>query len=88
MKKHQTTPVERFEADEGDLLITMELAHAEVIMKQQWTVPHQITLLGLWIDSHGAVISDPYGGDEAFFGDCFSLIEAGIRAIEEQMNEE
>ena len=41
-------------------------------------------LLGLWIEAHGAVISDPYGYDEGVFGDCFSLIEAGINAIAEQ----
>ena len=85
LEEHRTTPIERFEAAEGDLLIAMEPTHVDVVKKQQWAVPHQITLLGLWVDSHGAVISDPYGADEAFFGDCFSLIEAGIRVIEEQM---
>ena len=85
LEEHRTTPIERFEGEDGDLLIAMEPAHVGVVESQDWTAPYQITLLGLWIDSHGAVIPDPYGDDEAFFGDCFSLIEAGIRAIEEQM---
>jgi len=84
LEDHRTTPIGRFEAEEGDLLIAMEPAHLDAVERRPWTAPHQITLLGLWIDSHGAVISDPYGLDEEFFGDCFSLIEAGIGNIEDQ----
>ena len=84
LEGHRTTPIGRFEAEEGDLLIAMEPAHLDAVERQRWTVPHQITLLGLWIHAHGAVIPDPFGHDEVAFGDCFSLIEAGIRAMEEQ----
>ena len=85
LEEHRTTPIERFVAEAGDLLIAMEPAHVDAVKRQRWTVPYQITLLGLWIDSNGAVISDPYGSDEAFFENCFSLIEAGVSALEEQM---
>ena len=84
LEEHRTTPIGCFEAEEGDLLIAMEPAHLDAVQRQEWTAPHQITLLGLWIDAHGAVISDPYGYDEGAFEDCFSLIEAGIRAMEDQ----
>jgi len=84
LEGHHTTPIGRFEAEEGDLLIAMEPAHLDAVKRQRWAAPHQITLLGLWIDAHGAVISDPHGYDERFFEDCFSLIEAGVRAMEEQ----
>jgi protein-tyrosine phosphatase len=86
LQEHRTTPIERFNAEAGDLLIGMEPAHLDAIERQEWTEPHQVTLLGLWIDSHGAVIVDPYGSDEAAFDDCFSLIEAGINAMGAEMS--
>ena len=49
---------------------------------------HQITLLGLWIGAHGAVLLDPYGQDELPFEECFSLIEAGVLAIKGRVAEE
>ena len=89
MGDHRTTPIEDFEAKDSDLFVAMEPWHVTAIKRQQhWTATRQITLLGLWIGAHGAVLSDPYEQDELTFGACFSLIAAGILGMKGRIAKE
>ena len=86
IEEHRTTPIGDFEAREGDLFLAMEPWQVAVLAGQKgWTAEHQITLLGLWIDGHGAVIFDPFGQEEEAFMSCFSLIEAGILTVKQHI---
>lgn len=88
MDDHRTMPLALFEPREGDLFVAMEPSQAAVIVKQGWSVPHQVTLLGLWAGSGGVVIPDPYGGDERRFHHCFSVIDRGVRRVERRLEVE
>lgn len=84
---HRTTKMANFEAREGDLFVAMEPFQVAVVAKRRWGVPHQITLLGLWAGSNGAVIPDPYGCDDEEFTHSFGVIERGIEKIESRLSE-
>lgn len=86
LDEHRTTPLKDFQPREGDLFVAMEPFQAALVARQGWAVAHQVTLLGLWAGSGGAVIQDPYGGDERRFNDCFALIERGIARIERRLD--
>ena len=89
MADHRTAPISDFDAKDGDLFIAMEPYQVEAVRRQEhWTAAHQVTLLGLWVDGHGAVLLDPYGQDEQSFAECFSVIEAGILVMKGRIAKE
>jgi protein-tyrosine-phosphatase len=75
---HRTLPFDSFEPQDGDLFLAMEPYQCRDVAKAKWAVAHQVSLLGLWHETNGPVIVDPYGRERQAFRSSFDLIEACI----------
>lgn len=80
MEEHRTTPFEKIQIREGDLLVAMEPWHAE---KLGQLVPQttSYTLLGLWTKPKQPYIHDPYGSSPNCFRNCFHLIQNSVYGL-------
>ena len=80
---HATKRVEHYAPTEGDLIVGMEMLHLERFdEKFAGTAVVQKTLLGLSLDEGvKPYIHDPYCGSDAYFRQCFNVIEQCLTAI-------
>lgn len=80
---HHATSMNDFVLRENDLLIAMEPRQAEVL--RSWTDRMnrrvQVTLLGLWTTHPRPYIADPYGRSDAYFQNCFGLIDSAVERL-------
>lgn len=80
---HRATNVTDFVLRENDLLIAMEPQQGEVLRAwaNRMNCRVQVTLLGLWIKHPRPYIADPYGRGDAYFQNCFKLIDSAVERL-------
>lgn len=77
---HRATDITAFEFQPGDLLLVMELRHAERLAKRG--IPErQIALLGHWARPVRYHIHDPQTLSVDYFRSCFTVIESAVRQL-------
>lgn len=82
MKKHgldvsnyQAKQLDATLASQQDLILVMEASHQKFI-RQNWIhLTGRVRLLGEW---RNAEISDPFGGDDAFYSECLAHIASCV----------
>ena len=84
LKEHKTTRLTSVELRPTDLLLAMELWHAEFLC-DNLKAKHNITLLGLWAPSKRPHLHDPYGLSSTYFNHCFEYIEKSVYEIEKKI---
>jgi protein-tyrosine phosphatase len=85
LAEHRACAAEDFEFHSGDLLIVMEPRQAHAMSRCLPTVPCQLTLLGLWSRPRRPHIHDPHRLCEAYWEQCFDVIDSAVRGIAERM---
>lgn len=85
LANHYARNASDFEFASDDLLVLMEPRQARGILRRLPVVPCQITLLGLWSRPRRPHIHDPHRLSEAYWGQCFDVIDSGVRTIAERM---
>jgi protein-tyrosine phosphatase len=84
LAEHRACAAEDFEFHSGDLLTVMEPRQARAMARCLPTVPCQVTLLGLWSRPRRPHIHDPHRLGEAYWEQCFDVIDSAVRAIAER----
>jgi protein-tyrosine phosphatase len=84
LAEHRACAAEDFEFHSGDLLIVMEPRQAREMSRCLPTAPCQLTLLGLWSRPRRPHIHDPHRLCEAYWEQCFDVIDSAVRAIAER----
>ncbi len=82
--EHRACAAEDFEFYSGDLLVVMEPRQARAMLRSLPTVPCQVTLLGLWSRPRRPHLHDPHRLSEAYWEQCFDVIDSAVRAIAER----
>lgn len=77
---HLATNFVDFSYIEGDLLLAMEVRHAQQLLALG--VPESaVALLGHWATPHRVHIHDPHTLSDAYFRTCFSIIQSAVREL-------
>lgn len=77
---HLATNFVDFSYIEGDLLLAMEVRHAQQLLALG--VPESaVALLGHWATPHRVHIHDPHTLSDAYFRTCFSVIQSAVREL-------
>lgn len=80
MSSHITRRIETYEPQSGDLVIGMEPIHVTLLQeKVNLSSSVQQMLLGLWGGRNAPYIHDPFGNEERYFRNCFSLISTSVK---------
>jgi protein-tyrosine phosphatase len=80
--QHRSRRFAPAELREGDLVAAMEPAQARLIATAlPAATPVQLTLLGLWADPPRVYLHDPLGKQDAYFRECFGIIDGAVRRI-------
>lgn len=80
LSAHQATDFGDYTYQEGDLLLAMEIRHANSLAERG--IPRRmIALLGHWASPHRIHIHDPHTLSDAYFRTCFSVIHSAIREL-------
>lgn len=80
LEEHRATNWTDYQREEGDLLLAMELRHADRLIGLG-IPPHAIGLLGLWARPLRVHLHDPHTLSDAYFSTCFALIESAVRRL-------
>jgi protein-tyrosine phosphatase len=77
---HRATNFVDYSYIEGDLLLAMEVRHAQQLLVLG--VPETaIALLGHWATPHRIHIHDPHTLSDAYFRTCFNIIQSAVREL-------
>lgn len=82
---HRARDFSKFEPGAEDLLVVMEPRQAREILRRLSPVKCQLTLLGLWSRPPRPHIHDPHRLSEAYWEQCFDVIDSAVDAISRQM---
>jgi low molecular weight protein-tyrosine phosphatase len=86
LAEHRTCEAEDFEFQSGDLLVVMEPRQARAMLRSLPAMPCQVTLLGLWSRPRRPHIHDPHRLSDAYWEQCFDVIDSAVRTIAERMH--
>ncbi len=76
MRAYRSTDISDFEIQDTDLLLVMELRHAERLKQHiGGSSQAQIALLGNWAEPRRLHIHDPHVHGKAYFKTCYAVIE-------------
>jgi len=78
---HRACDAKDFDFQSGDLLLIMEPRQARAMARRLPTVPCQATLLGLWSRPRRPHIHDPHRLSDAYWEQCFDVIDSAVRTI-------
>ena len=81
LSSHQTRGPAQARIGPRDLLLAMEPWQARQVCDVARSAGAQVTLLGLWSARLRPHIEDPYGLSEAYYDNCFALIDSLIEEI-------
>ena len=62
-------------------MVAMEFWQARALSGLTTKGDKQVTLLGLWALTPKAHIEDPFGLSEAYFDECFSIIDESVSCL-------
>ena len=85
LANHRACDAKDFEIQSGDLLLIMEPRQARAMSRRLPTIHCQITLLGLWSRPRRPHIHDPHRLSEAYWEQCFDVIDSAVRRIAERV---
>lgn len=80
LSAHRATPREDYQPEPGDVLLVMEVRHAQRL-QQQGVPASAIAFLGLWGAPCRVHLHDPQTLSADYFASCFALIESAVRRI-------
>jgi protein-tyrosine-phosphatase/peptidoglycan/xylan/chitin deacetylase (PgdA/CDA1 family) len=82
LSTHRATDFRDFEIQAGDLLVAMEIRHAQEL-QNRLIARHdiQIALLGLWCDPPMPHLHDPYTLGDAYFDRCFARLRQAVHGL-------
>jgi low molecular weight protein-tyrosine phosphatase len=86
LAEHRTRAPKDFEFHSGDLLVVMEPRQARALLRSLLAMPCQVTLLGLWSRPRRPHIHDPHRLSDAYWEQCFDVIDSAVRTIAERMH--
>lgn len=86
LSQHRSLRGEDVDIRPGDLLIGVEFCQANALRCMAKKKNAQVTLLGLWSSPPRPYIHDPYGHRETYFQVCFSVIDAAVGSIADNMS--
>jgi protein-tyrosine phosphatase len=87
LSRHATTPIDRYEPREGDLLVLMQPDHLARMRSALCRHPHvpPATLLGLWAMPRRPYIHDPFQATPQYQHRCAQLIECAVIRMTQQL---
>lgn len=84
LDSHRATSIDDFDRQPGDLLMTMEFRHAEVLLRRG--IPAgRIALLGHWARPIRYHIHDPATLSQQYFRSCFSSILPAVTFLADEL---
>ena len=86
LAEHSACDVKDFKFQGGDLLAVMEPRQVRAMLRILPSIPCQLTLLGLWCQPPRPHIHDPHRLSEAYWQQCFDVIDSAVRGIADQMH--
>jgi protein-tyrosine phosphatase len=83
LSAHRATSRHDFITRDNDLLVAMEPQQGMVLrdFAERSTSRVQVTLLGLWAEHPRPYIADPHGLGDAYFQNCFALIDSAVERL-------
>jgi low molecular weight protein-tyrosine phosphatase len=86
LAEHRACAAEDFEFQSGDLLVLMEPRQAWAMLRSLPALACQVTLLGLWSRPRRPHLHDPHRLSEAYWEQCFDVIDSAVRTIAERVH--
>lgn len=84
LSAHRATDMRDYSFRETDLLLAMEIRHAQKLVSAG--IPKSsIALLGHWASPHRIHLHDPHTLSDAYFRTCFTLIRSAVQALVSEM---
>jgi protein-tyrosine phosphatase len=87
LSAHQTRPLSNISLGADDLVICMEPSQARALRHVTRSTGSQITLLGLWAKPPQPNLTDPHGRSDAYFQNCFALIDDAVGSLVDHLHE-
>jgi protein-tyrosine-phosphatase/peptidoglycan/xylan/chitin deacetylase (PgdA/CDA1 family) len=82
LSAHRATDLRDFAIQAGDLLVAMEVRHAQALQNRLIARQDiQIALLGLWCDPPEPHLHDPYTLSDAYFDRCFARLRQAVHGL-------
>jgi protein-tyrosine phosphatase len=78
--QHRATDLNDYDFHENDLLLVMEIRHANKLVTAG-IPPASIALLGHWGTPHRIHLHDPHVLSDAYFRTCFTLIHSAVSGL-------
>jgi protein-tyrosine phosphatase len=82
---HRSCSTADFKLRAEDLLVAMEPRQSRAMRRQFSSAPCQLTLLGLWSRPRRPHIHDPHRLGEAYWEQCFDIVDSAVQTIAEHM---
>lgn len=84
LTKHRATDLQDYSFCSTDLLLVMEIRHANKLIAAG--IPaNSIALLGHWATPHRIHLHDPHVLSDAYFRTCFTLIHSAVHGLMAEM---
>ena len=81
LTSHHCQSIHNITLEDGDMVLAMEPAHLEAIIKALNIDAGQVTLLGAWSDKPTPYIQDPICREDDYFQTCFNTIDRSLERI-------
>ena len=82
LSAHTSTSISSYKHQMGDLFVVFEPHHVHQLKQRKIHLETPIILLGHYHpEKHISYIHDPYGKEESYFDQCFSVIEKSMQQI-------
>lgn len=84
LSSHRSQRLEKARLSDDDLLLVLEPQQLRAVQERCGKNP-AVTLAGLWATPQRPYVSDPYGRSDAYFQECFAVIDASVAALAERV---
>lgn len=88
LSPHLSANMESCGVTDADLIVAFEPRQIIDVSRHCGTAKPQITLLGVWGRRIRPHIQDPYGRNDRYFRECFSIIDNAVVELVSRMTEE
>jgi protein-tyrosine phosphatase len=85
LSSHRSQRLEKARLTCNDLLLVFEPQQLRAV-QERCGGNLALTLAGLWVKPNRPYVSDPYGRSDAYFQECFAVIDASVDALAERVN--
>lgn len=84
LSSHRSQRLEKARLRRNDLLLVFEPQQLRAVQERCGN-SLALTLAGLWVKPNRPYVSDPYGRSDAYFQECFAVIDASVDALAERV---